>query len=131
MILGHSLAYWAFMLSHFSAPGSVSGLIASTGHSGSDEHLRRQLLQQPLRLVQITRLEAFREPPVNGSQQFASLLRLALVTPEACEAHCRAQLKQPSALCLCDLQCLAETLFDIVGLCGPIKQLTPNSIYLE
>ena len=48
----------------------------------SDEHLRRQLLQQPLRLVQITRLEAFREPPVNGSQQFASLLHLALVAPE-------------------------------------------------
>jgi quercetin dioxygenase-like cupin family protein len=35
VILGHSLAYWALMLSHFSAPGSVSGLIASTGHSGS------------------------------------------------------------------------------------------------
>ena len=35
VILGHSLAYSVLMLSHFSRPGSVSGLIASTGHSGS------------------------------------------------------------------------------------------------
>src|SRR6516164_145932 len=35
VILGHSLAYSVLMLTHFSRPGSVSGLITSTGHSGS------------------------------------------------------------------------------------------------
>ena len=43
--------------------------------------LRRQLLQQRLRLLQIARVEAFSEPPVNRSQQFARLLHLALVAP--------------------------------------------------
>jgi hypothetical protein len=49
--------------------------------------LRPQLLQQRLRLLQIARVEPFREPPVNRSQQFARLLHLALVAPEASEAH--------------------------------------------
>src|SRR5215216_3171758 len=35
VILGHTLANSAFRPSHFSNPGSVSGLMASTGHSGS------------------------------------------------------------------------------------------------
>src|SRR5262245_27378335 len=35
VILGQSSAYSALRDSHFSSPGSVSGLIASTGHSGS------------------------------------------------------------------------------------------------
>jgi hypothetical protein len=48
---------------------------------------RLQTIQQPLRLLQIERVEAFRKPAVNRSEQFASLLRLALVTPEAREAH--------------------------------------------
>jgi hypothetical protein len=51
---------------------------------------RRQLLQQRLRLLQIMRVEPLRTPPVNRSKQFARLLRLALVTPEACETHCGA-----------------------------------------
>ena len=54
-------------------------------------HSRRQLLQQRLRLFQIARVEPLSEPAVNRSQQFASLLRLALVAPEACEAHCGAK----------------------------------------
>src|SRR5580704_11059183 len=37
----------------------------------------RQLLQQRLRLFQIARVEAFSEPAVDRSEQFASLLRLA------------------------------------------------------
>ena len=44
-----------------------------------------------LRLLQIARVKPFSEPAVDRSQQFASLLRLALVTPEAREAHCGAQ----------------------------------------
>jgi hypothetical protein len=43
---------------------------------------RRQLLQQCLRLLQIARVKPFSEPPVNRSQQFASLLRLALRAPD-------------------------------------------------
>jgi hypothetical protein len=57
-------------------------------NSFSRRHLR-QLLQQRLRLLQIERVEALREPPVHRSEQFASLLHLALVTPEAGEA-CRS-----------------------------------------
>src|SRR2546423_12283077 len=34
-ILGQLLAYSVFTSSHFSRPGSVSGLMASAGHSGS------------------------------------------------------------------------------------------------
>ena len=49
--------------------------------------LRRQLLQQRLRLFQIARVETFGEPAVDRSEQFASLLRLPLVAPEACEPN--------------------------------------------
>jgi len=35
VIFGQIFAYSAFSDSHCSSPGSVSGLIASTGHSGS------------------------------------------------------------------------------------------------
>ena len=35
VMLGQTAEYWRLRSSHFSAPGSVSGLIASTGHSGS------------------------------------------------------------------------------------------------
>src|SRR5215470_645135 len=35
VMFGQTLAYSEFTSSHFSRPGSVSGLIASTGHSGS------------------------------------------------------------------------------------------------
>ena len=48
-------------------------------------------VQQRLRLLQIARVEAFREPAVNWSKQFARLPHLALVAPEAREAHCGAQ----------------------------------------
>ena len=48
------------------------------------EDLRRQLLQQSLRLLQIERVEALSEPAVDRSEQFAGLLRLARRTPEAC-----------------------------------------------
>jgi len=35
VMFGQTRAYFALISSHFSRPGSVSGLIASTGHSGS------------------------------------------------------------------------------------------------
>ena len=46
-----------------------------------------QFIEQFLGFFQIARVEPLRKPPVNRSEQFARLLHLALVTPEACEAH--------------------------------------------
>ena len=40
--------------------------------------LRRQPFQERLCLLQIERVEAFGEPAINRSEQFANLLRLAL-----------------------------------------------------
>src|SRR5258706_4025528 len=52
VIFGQIFAYSAFSDSHFSSPGSVSGLIASTGHSGTQTpqsmHSLRQQRQSPL-----------------------------------------------------------------------------------
>jgi hypothetical protein len=42
---------------------------------------RLQLFQQNVRLLQIARVKAFRKPAADRSEQFASLLRLALITP--------------------------------------------------
>jgi hypothetical protein len=39
----------------------------------------------------VLRVETLSEPLVNGSEQFARLLRPALVAPEACETHCGAK----------------------------------------
>ena len=47
----------------------------------------RQLVEQSLGFLQIARVEPLRKPPVNRSQQFARFSHLALVAPEACEAH--------------------------------------------
>ena len=54
--------------------------------------LQRQLVEQRLRLLQIERVEAFGEPAVDRSKQFARLLHLALIAPEVSEAHGRAEL---------------------------------------
>src|ERR1700722_13070642 len=54
--------------------------------------LRRRLLQQRLRLLQIARIETFGEPAVNRGEQFARFHRLTPVTPEPRHAHRRAQL---------------------------------------
>ena len=68
-------------------------------YSGSsNEPLRRQLLKQRLCLLQVARVEPFGEPAVHRSEQFASLLRLALVAPEACEAHGGAEFPGRSLL---------------------------------
>ena len=61
-----------------------------------------QLIEQSLGLLQIERVEAFREPAIDRSEQFASLLRFAPVAPEPCEPGRRAQLKTPRLLLLRD-----------------------------
>jgi hypothetical protein len=45
------------------------------------------LFEQCLRLLQIARLKPLSEPPVNPSEQFTRFPHLALVAPEAGEAH--------------------------------------------
>jgi hypothetical protein len=57
-----------------------------------------QLTEQRLRFPQIERIEPFGEPAVDRSEQFASLLHLALVAPEACEAGGGTQLERLCAL---------------------------------
>src|SRR6516225_2534273 len=74
---------------------------ATNGPRGSGAANR---YQQRLRFLQITRVKALREPRVNRSQQFARLLRLALVAPEACQAHRGAQFIGLSLLPFCDPQ---------------------------
>jgi hypothetical protein len=56
----------------------------------SNKSLRRQFLQQRLRLLQIAHVEPFSEPTVNRSQQFARSLHLTLVAPEAREDRSNA-----------------------------------------
>src|SRR5215472_15282323 len=70
--------------------------------------LRAQLLNQRLRLLQIARVKALSKPPVNRRQQFARLLHLALVTPEACEAHCGAQLEHLRVLASGEIDCVMK-----------------------
>ena len=48
-----------------------------------DDHAEGRVRHRAGRLLQITRVEAFREPAVNRSKQFARLLHLALVVPVA------------------------------------------------
>ena len=73
--------------------------------------IARQFLQQRLRLLQIERVEAFREPAVDRSEQFARLLPLALVAPEPRHAHRRAQLPGFCLLLTRDSKCAIKILF--------------------
>src|SRR5580693_2258763 len=62
----------------------------------------RQPVEQRLRVLQIARIEALGEPPVNRGQKFARLLHLALGAPEAGEAHGGAKFKGFSLLLTSD-----------------------------
>src|SRR5262249_9428376 len=53
---------------------------------------RSQLIEQPLRLLQVARAETFGEPAVDRSEELASLLPLAVIAPEPRPTHCGAQL---------------------------------------
>jgi hypothetical protein len=80
--------------------GIMVTTVTTSGHSRRSENRERllkrpfrnwlsgvQLIEQRLCLLQIARVEAFSEPAVNRSKQFASFLHLALVPPEARKAH--------------------------------------------
>jgi len=62
-----------------------------------------QFIEQCLGLFQVERVEAFGEPAVDRGKQFARLLHLALVAPEAGEAHCGAQLQRFRSLLMSGL----------------------------
>jgi hypothetical protein len=87
-----------------------------------NEPLRRQLLQERLRFLQIARVEALREPAVNRSKQFASLLWLTLVAPEARHAHCRSEFPGFGLLLTCDLERPLEIRLSFGGIrFGPLS----------
>jgi len=54
---------------------------------------RGQLVEQPLRLFQIERVEPFGEPPVDRSEKLTRLIPLALIAPEPRHSHCGAELQ--------------------------------------
>src|SRR5262249_22773841 len=68
----------------------------------------RQCVEQRFRLLQIARVEALSEPAVHRSEQFASLLHLALVTPKAGEAHGGAEFPGLCLLLTGDGECAVE-----------------------
>src|SRR5262249_36862878 len=79
-----------------SPPSPTSGLQHTAGpysraktesRSACQLALSGQLGKQRLRLLQIERVEPFDEPAADWSEQFASLLPLPLVAPEAREVH--------------------------------------------
>ena len=76
----------------------------------SGDFLRCQLLQQRLRVLQIARVKPFGKPPVDRSEQFTSLLRLALVAPEPREAHGGAEFPGLGLLLAGDYECAFKIL---------------------
>jgi hypothetical protein len=75
-----------------------------------------QVLQQRLRVLQIARVVAFRKPIINRSKQFAGLLRLALVAPEASEAHGGAEFPGLCLLLTGNCERVAEKRFGFRGI---------------
>jgi len=53
--------------------------------------LSRQLVEQGLGLLQVERVEALGEPPVDRGEKIVGLLPFALITPKPGHAHRRAQ----------------------------------------
>ena len=78
--------------------------------------------EQRLRLLQIARVEPFREPAVDRSKQFARLLRLALVAPEAREAHGCAEFPGFCLLHSRDRQCTYLGMTFLMRTTAPLGQ---------
>jgi hypothetical protein len=89
-----------------------------------------QLIEQSLRLLQIARVEAFGEPPVNRSKQFARLLHLALVAPEPRHAHCGAQLPALGLLLTGDRKRLLITQLGRCYIARTTQKFTLQPLYL-
>ena len=78
--------------------------------------------EQRLRLLQIARVEPFREPAVDRSKQFARLLRLTLVAPEAREAHGCAEFPGFCLLHSRDRQCTYLGMTFLMRTTAPLGQ---------
>src|ERR1019366_8563087 len=74
-----------------------------------------QLIEQRLRLLQIRRVEAFSEPAVDRSEQFSSLPRLPLITPEPRHACGGAELPGFGFLLTCNRERSLEMSFSLRG----------------
>src|SRR5260370_29290240 len=68
----------------------------------------RRRVEQRLRVLEVARVEPLGKPPVDRSEQFASLLRLALVAPEPCKARSSAEFPGLCLLLTRDGQCALE-----------------------
>src|SRR5262245_28555968 len=73
--------------------------------------LRCQLLQQRLGLLEVSRVKALGEPAIDRCQQLVGLGALALMLPQASEAHGGAQLQRLRLLTTGDVESLMEALF--------------------
>ena len=64
-----------------------------------------QLIEQPLSLLEIARVETFGKPAADRSEKIAGLIPLALIAPEPREAEGRTQLPEFGALPPRDCEC--------------------------
>jgi len=67
-----------------------------------------QLVEQPLRLLQVAGVKPFGEPALDWSEQFAGLLRSSLIAPEPRHAHGCAKLPGFRLLLACNGECALE-----------------------
>ena len=78
-----------------------------------------QGIEQRLRLLQVLRIKSFGEPAVDLGQHLVSFFLLALLLPQAREAHCRAEFQRFRLLLAGNLDGLQKTRFGFgLGLGG-------------
>ena len=72
-----------------------------------------QLIEQRLGLLQIERIEAFGEPPVDRSEQVTRFGALALIAPKASEARDRTEFPKFCLLLARDRECSLKAIFRV------------------
>src|SRR5262245_58301123 len=96
---------------------------------GCPPELSRQLLQERLRLLQVSSIKALREPAIDRCQEVSGLGALALLLPQACKAHGGPQLPGFGLLLAGNGPRLLEAGFRLLP-CGPWalpqEQLAPE-----
>jgi hypothetical protein len=108
---------------------------SSRGALGGSRRVRgvlRELRQQCPRVLQIPRVEAFGEPAVDGGEEGAGSVALALALPEPRQTDRGPQLEQLGLLPLGDLQGSAEERLRLRGRIGVSveEDLRPQSVEL-
>jgi hypothetical protein len=84
-----------------------------------------------LSLLQIERVEAFGEPPVDRSKQIAGLIPLALIAPEAGEIQGRTHLPKSSALRTRHIEPLKKAFFRCSGLAHGQQQRSSQPMHFR